>query len=82
MRDRKSLTSEVIGNFDVNIAMDRDEHTPMLEEQFPTKRGSFYFLDIKDIFDWKPEKTISETILRVESLINDIIETGKLNLQK
>ena len=66
MRDRKSLTSDAIDNSDINIALDRKEHTPMLKEQFPERESSFCYLDIKDVFDWEPERTISETINQVE----------------
>ena len=80
MRDRKPLTSYAIDSFDINIAMDKEEHTPMLEKQFPERKSKFKYLQIKDVFDWEPDKTISETILQVEGIINQIIENKKIEI--
>lgn len=80
IRDRKSLTSSAIDSSDINIAMDKDEHTPMLKEQFPERESKFKYFEIKDVFDWEPDKTISKTILQVEGIINQIIENGKIEI--
>ena len=77
-RDRKSLTKDAIENADLIVAMDKDEHTEMILEQFPTYINQFNFFKVKDVFDWEPKKTLDETQKKVEAMINDIMNEGDL----
>ncbi len=77
-RNRKSLTAEEIESSDYLIAMDEEEHVDMVKERFPEYKKRFSYLKIKDIFDWKPEKTLSEIQKEVEAILNKIVETGDL----
>jgi len=37
--------------------MDKEEHTEMIMEQFPSYINQFNFFEVKDVFDWEPKKT-------------------------
>lgn len=78
-RDRKSLTKDDIESSDFIIAMDKEEHVPMIKEKFPKYIHQFNFFEIKDIFDWEPEKTLSESQKKVEMIINQILKDGEVS---
>ena len=79
-RSRKSLTKDAIENSDVIIAMDEDEHTEMIMEQFPSYINQFNFFKVKDVFDWEPKQTLDETQKMVEMMINDIMNENDINI--
>ena len=80
LRDRKSLIKDAIENSDVIIAMDKEEHTPMIMEQFPSYINQFNFFEVKDVFDWEPKQTLDETQKMVEMMINDIMNENDINI--
>ena len=79
-RDRKSLTKDAIENSDMVIAMDKEEHTPMIMESFPSYINQFNFFEVKDVFDWEPKQTLDETQKMVERMINDIVNEKDVNI--
>lgn len=79
-RDRKSLTKDAIENSDIIIAMDKEEHTEMIMEQFPSYINQFNFFEVKDVFDWEPKKTLDETQKNVEKMINEIMNEQDITM--
>lgn len=80
LRDRQPLTNDAIEDSDVIIAMDKEEHIPMIKESFPKYINQFNFFEIKDIFDWEPKQTLDETQKSVEMILNQIIKDGDVSL--
>ena len=68
-KNRESLRSEDFDNFDEIICLDLEEHTPMIKEQFPDRVYSVNYLNVKDVFDWEPKKTLDT----ISDLIQEMV---------
>ena len=77
---RRRFSINDINKFDKFIFLDKEEHTSMLYkvkdiDNFDIKK-KIVFWNVKDVFDWKPEKTLSTILLNVTNLFNSIVWKG------
>lgn len=80
-RERRSFHVGDMNDKVLVIGMDREEHVPMLKERFSDEiTEKFFFTEVKDIFDWTPEQTLSEIKTIVENIVSKIHNKQDLKL--
>jgi protein-tyrosine phosphatase len=70
--DRTQLTQEDLEKADRCIALDRSEHYPMLDEQFPEWRDKVEYWEISDLPLAQPETALPAIEAKVLNLLTQL----------
>lgn len=62
------------------IALDEDEHRPMIEARFPHRLTDIEFWRIPDIHLWEPERALSAIERQVRSLVDECASRDSRNI--
>lgn len=81
LRGNRAPRSATKADFDVAdliVALDRDEHEPLLAEGFPCQMGRVVFWDVKDIAFEEPTEALDKIEAKVIALVEEIATKGRL----
>jgi protein-tyrosine phosphatase len=69
-----ALTGEDLAQATVTIALKRQEHYPMMQQQFPEWADSIRYWDVHDLDVWRPNQTLPAIEIHVGLLIAQLAE--------
>ena len=71
-----SITYDDFSQFDHYIAMDQEEHQPMIQSLFPNIKNDIEYWDIKDIGFEDPASACERIVQNVDGLIDRLISSN------
>ena len=67
-----SMRGEEFARYERVIALDRDEHLPMVQRSFPSHMERIEYWDIGDVWKEEPESAMRRLVRRLELLMSEL----------